>query len=132
MIDITKQYGVVINIRIVIEKYWENKRSVVKKGRYFGDIFDTGRGVTQGDIISPILFNVLIYCVVRKLESNIDENWYIKLESFPLFYEYGGVIIGICSSNIQKITTDLVEVFEIFGCFTNKTKTKIMITTPPD
>ena len=98
-------------------KYWSQQKSVVKKGRYFGEFFKPGRGVTQGDIISPILFNILIDSVVRKVERQIDENEFINLRTFSIFYADDGAISGTCSSKVQQITTDLDEFFEKFGLF---------------
>ena len=83
----------------------------MKKGRYFGDIFNNVRGLTQGDIISTILFNILIDFIFRKVERNIEENEYIKFKYFSLSYEYYGFVSGRCYSKIQKISKYFSEFF---------------------
>ena len=39
---------------------------VLKAGKYFGRPFNTERGVTQGDPISLIIFNIVVDVVVRE------------------------------------------------------------------
>ena len=38
---------------------------VPKAGRFYGRTFRTERGVTQGDPVSPTIFNILVDAVVR-------------------------------------------------------------------
>ena len=38
---------------------------VARAGGYYGEAFKGSRGVTQGDPISPIIFNVVVDAVVR-------------------------------------------------------------------
>ena len=38
---------------------------VTKAERCYSQPFKTGIGVTQGDFLSPILFNIVVYAVLR-------------------------------------------------------------------
>ena len=38
---------------------------VARAGRYYGEAFKSARGVTQGDPLSPTIFNVVVDAVVR-------------------------------------------------------------------
>ena len=38
---------------------------VARAGGYYGDAFKGARGVTQGDPLSPTIFNVVVDAVVR-------------------------------------------------------------------
>ena len=38
---------------------------VARAGGYYGEAFKGYRGVTQGDPLSPTIFNVVVYAVVR-------------------------------------------------------------------
>ena len=49
---------------------------IPKSGGYFGEPFHAWRGVRQGDIISPVIFNIVVDAIVRE--------WYA--------YEFGTVI----------------------------------------
>ena len=49
----------------MLREYWERKTMVVRAGSYYGKGFKVGRGVTQGDPLSPTIFNVVVDAVVR-------------------------------------------------------------------
>ena len=38
---------------------------VARAGSYYGTAFQVARGVTQGDLLSPTIFNVVVDAVVR-------------------------------------------------------------------
>ena len=39
---------------------------VERAGGYYGEVFKGARGVTQGDPLSPTIFNVVVDAVVRQ------------------------------------------------------------------
>ena len=45
--------------------YWERLRMVARAGLYYGSAFQGFRVVTQGDPLSPTIFNVVVDAVVR-------------------------------------------------------------------
>ena len=47
---------------------------VARAGGYYGEAFKGTRGVTQGDPLSPTLFNVVVDAVVRHwIDGIVDE-----------------------------------------------------------
>ena len=46
---------------------------VVRAGGYYGEHFHRERGVTQGDLLSPTIFNVVVDAVVCHWESLVAE-----------------------------------------------------------
>ena len=44
--------------------HWGKMAIVARAGRYYGDAFKGARGVTQGDPLSPTIFNVVVDAVV--------------------------------------------------------------------
>ena len=44
---------------------------VTKAGKYYRQPFSTGRGVTQGYLVSPTLFNSIVDAVVRETLQEI-------------------------------------------------------------
>ena len=58
-------YGVRPRARRLLKAYWEKMKMVARAGGYYGDTFKGDRGVTQGDPLSPTIFNVVVDAVVR-------------------------------------------------------------------
>ena len=64
-LDILKGYGVGERVRRLLETYWKRATMDARAGRYYGTEFKGERGVTQGDPLSPTIFNVVVDAVVR-------------------------------------------------------------------
>ena len=74
LLEILEGYGVGPNVLGLVKFYWDHQRCVAKSGKYHGDTFVPYRGVTQGGVVSPTFFNVLVDAVVRKwLEDVMDD-----------------------------------------------------------
>ena len=52
----------------LLQLYWEMSRMVARAGGYYGGPFRRERGVTQGDPLSPTIFNVVVDAVVSHWE----------------------------------------------------------------
>ena len=64
-LDILEGYGVGTQARRLLRAYWRKSTMVARAGGYFGTGFKGARGVTQGDALSPTIFNVVVDAVVR-------------------------------------------------------------------
>jgi len=62
---ILEGYGVGANIRRIIATIWEGDTMVPRQAGYFGRPFKARRGVRQGYIVSPFIFNIMVDAVVR-------------------------------------------------------------------
>ena len=62
---ILHEYGLGPQLQRLLQRYWDKQRVVPKSGKYYGRPFRTERGVTQGDLISITLFNIIVDAVVR-------------------------------------------------------------------
>ena len=73
-LEILEGYGVGQNTRILLTNYWRRLTMVSRAGGYYGTAFKGDRGVTQGDPLSPTIFNVVVDAVVRHLVNGlVDE-----------------------------------------------------------
>ena len=64
-LEILEGYGVVQWVRRLLRAYWRKSTMVARAGGYYGTGFKGERGVTQGDPLSPTIFNVVVDVVVR-------------------------------------------------------------------
>ena len=67
-------YGVGPNVLGLLEFYWDHQYCVAKCGKYHGETFVSYRGATQGGVVSPTLFNVLVDVVVRKWWTDVMDD----------------------------------------------------------
>ena len=51
--------------RRLLRAYWGKMTMVARAGGYYKEAFKGARGVTHGDPLSPIIFNVVVDVVVR-------------------------------------------------------------------
>jgi Reverse transcriptase (RNA-dependent DNA polymerase) len=65
LLDILEAYGVGPLTRALLLNYWDAQRFVARQAGYYGRPFQLGRGLTQGDPMSPILFNIVCDAIVR-------------------------------------------------------------------
>ena len=95
---------------------------VTKPGKYYGRPFSTGRGLTQGDPVSPKMFNIIVDEVVRVTLQEIcgpqkdqhDFGW-SEGEHNICFYADDLRIAGRYPIWVQKALTTMVIMFERFG-----------------
>ena len=52
-------------MRKILREYWERTTMVERAGSYYGKGFKGGRGVKQGDPLSPTILNVVVDAGVR-------------------------------------------------------------------
>ena len=64
-LEILEGYGVRQRGRRLLRAYWSKSTMVAREGGYYGTGFKGERGVTQGDPMSPTIFNVVVDAVVR-------------------------------------------------------------------
>ena len=71
MLKILEGYGVGPRVRALLKSYWDNQRCVARSGWSHGTAFRPTRGATQGGILSPSLFNIVVDTVVRKWYADV-------------------------------------------------------------
>jgi hypothetical protein len=127
-LEILKGYGVGFNVRRVIESVWKNDTMIPKQAGFYGMPFTASRGVRQGDIMSPIVFNIVTDAVIRESISQFCRNDPSRQELVQsLFYADDGVLIGNDNQEVQFMLELYTTIFASVGLKMNVDKTKAMI-----
>ena len=58
-------YGVGTRSLFLLCRYWERLQIVARAGCHYRESFRGEKGVTQGDLMLPTIFNVVVDAVVR-------------------------------------------------------------------
>lgn len=73
VLEIMEKYGVGIWMRWIMENFWTNKRMELHQGRCYGEILTPTQGVTQGDTISPTIFNIVVDAVFKEVSFQVNQ-----------------------------------------------------------
>ena len=63
-LEILEGYGNGTSARMLLTTYWRRLTMLARAGGYYGEAFKGARGDTQGDPLSPTIFNVVVDAVV--------------------------------------------------------------------
>ena len=98
-LEILEGYGVGPRARRLLQNYWKRLTMVAREGGYYGTAFKGEQGVTQGDSLSPTIFNVVVDAVVHNWVTSVivdaEERGELVKEGrhqAALFYSYDGMV----------------------------------------
>jgi hypothetical protein len=124
VLRILKEYGVGEKLLRIISTIWANDTMVPRQSGYFGRAFRRAhRGVRQGDIMSPVIFNVMVDAVVRHWRATDSTGF--DLETL-LFYADDGLLAGTDAQQVQESLDVITKGFLSVGLKMNATKTEYM------
>ena len=115
------------DLRLVRNLYWEQS-AAVKIENELGEWKQIRRGVRQGCVMSPDLFNLYSENILRKLEDNIGVN-INDMILHDLRYADDTVLIATSEEDLQKLLDIVVKESEKQGLSLNTKKTFSMVTT---
>lgn len=103
MLEILQGYGVGPRILRILQNFWESQLIAVKQQKNFVQPFRPTRGVTQGDIVSPTIFNVIVDAVVWVLAQEVKdtERGQGKVKTSSIFYADDGYIASFNPQGVQ-------------------------------
>jgi hypothetical protein len=129
-------YGVGPKLLRLQTKFWEQAQMVCRAGGSFGKPFRAYRGVTQGGLISSLMFNVCVDAVIREWLWRMMN----KEAANGIFAEASREIVAFFVDNglvrsrdpiwLQVTLDILIILFESIGLRTNRDKMKVMTCVP--
>jgi hypothetical protein len=133
MLVILKKHGVGSNIVRVLRNFWDKLPVAAQQNGHHSDPFRESRGVTQGDVVSPTIFNVVADATVwhwfqcTMLDADQGDSDLSEPEIAASFCANGGVTAGCDHEQIQSGFDLAMELFERVGLKSNVTKTKAVV-----
>ena len=122
VVKLLEKYKVGPNIRKYIYEIWDKQTFVLRQAGFYSGKIDVSRGCTQGDVDSPIIFNIIVDAVLRTWKSS--ENY---RQSSACFYADDGLLQHHDHVALQNDLDRMIELFGKFGLKPNASKTKFMI-----
>ena len=136
-LDILEGYGVGPGTRRLLQNDWRRLTMVARAGGYYGEAFKGARGVTQGEPLSPTIFNVVVDAVVRHWIYGLVAETVEKGETgregrhqSEVFYADDGMVILSDPDWLQGAFSALVAIFDRVVLWTNAGKTVSMACHP--
>ena len=136
-LEILERYGVGPRSRRLLQSYWRRLTMVARAGGYYGTSFKEKRGVTQGNPLSPTIFNVVVdafFCHwVMGVIADADARGELGKEGrhqAALFYADNGNVDTYDPRWLHGVFNNLVGIFDRVGLHKNARKTVGMVCHP--
>ena len=121
----------------VLYTYWSRLTMVARGLGYYGTVFQAAHGVTQGDPLSPTIFNLLVDAVVIhwvtvmvKGAEERGERGQEGRHQAALLYGDDGMVVFLDPCWIQGALNTLFGLFDRVGLWTYVKKTFVMVCRP--
>jgi Reverse transcriptase (RNA-dependent DNA polymerase)/Endonuclease/Exonuclease/phosphatase family len=121
--QIMRAYGFGFRSMRFFTNCWDASFVAPRAGGVFGPRVPVEAGVRQGDVISPLLFNLVVDSILRALQREQPE---LFARTQIIFYADDGRIGGETALDVQAMLDLIVDKFERVGLRTNTVKTVSM------
>ena len=136
-LKILEGYGIGPRVQRLLQTYWRRLTMVARAGRYYVTEFQGKRGVTQGNLLSPTIFNVVVDAVVRHWVTSVIAEAETRGDlgkegrhQAALFYADNGMFASSDPGWLHGALKTLVGLFDRMGLQTNAGKTVGMVCHP--
>jgi len=96
---VLRDYGVGEKVLRILNNFWDTHTIIPRQCGFYGTPFPAERGVTQGDIISPTIFNIVIDCVLHHWYQSMQDNNHPMISL--RFYADDGLLAGPNATSLQ-------------------------------
>ena len=123
--------------RHILHTYWDRLRMVARAGGYYGSALQGFRGVNQGDLLPPTIFNVVVSALMCHWISLVSGGaggqcgWGREVLHRTEFYcTDDGLVISTDPVWLQGPFDNLTRLFDRVRIWKNVTKTVVMLCRP--
>lgn len=132
LLELLESHGVGANIRGLLNYSFAHEQASLRLGGAYSKRFRTVRGVKQGDVASPLLFNIVMDKIIREFLDSADPHiatipvgtQQVRLD--PLFYADDGVIFATNSRSLEALVTRFSQLCAVFELEINVSKTHVL------
>lgn len=120
--------GVPEHLTTLLQTLYTNSQGVVRIGEVTSEPFCFGKGVRQGCIVSPILFNAYGEYIMRQTCDNWDGGVRIGgMKVTNLRYADDTTLLAASEIEMSQFLNKMEQISNSLGLSINKSKTKIMV-----
>jgi exonuclease III len=123
LLIIMRAYGFGPRSMRFFEQCWRDAFVAPRAGGVHGPRVPIGAGVRQGDVISPLLFNLVVDAILR-LTDRLKPHLRERVQK--VFYADDGRTGGEDATEVQEVQDVIDDLFERVGLFVNTSKTVSM------
>jgi hypothetical protein len=123
LLSIMRAYGFGFRTMRFFEKCWSAAFVAPRAAGVYGPQVPIGAGVRQGDVISPLLFNLVVDAILR-LTDRLKPHLRERVQK--VFYADDGRTGGEDATEVQEVQDVIDDLFERVGLFVNTSKTVSM------
>ncbi|PZC71182.1 hypothetical protein B5X24_HaOG213934 [Helicoverpa armigera] len=122
------EMGVPEHLVALIQSLYTENRSFVRIGTEYSNMFQTKKGVRQGCILSPALFNIYGEYIIRKTIENWEKGFPVGGKRLSnLRYADDTVLLATSMEDMTELFQRLETESGNIGLAVNRSKTKVMI-----
>ena len=131
MWNILRSYGLPIKIINVIKLLYDGSTSCVRVGGTNTESFEITSGVKQGDVLSPVLFILVVDWIMRRVVEDEDGiAWVDSSRLSDLAYADDIALLSEDADGMNRITEKLAREAGKVGLEINQGKTKVLTVQP--
>ena len=128
-----RSYGLPIKIINVIKLLYEGSTSCVRVGGRNTESFEITSGVKQGDVLSPVLFIVVVDWIMRRVVEEDDGIDWVGNGRLPdLAYADDVALLSKDTRDMNRMTEKLEREARKVGLEINQRKTKVLVVQPSE